>query len=456
LRNSRLIGRIIALAVVVVAVAAVVTVLVGSGGGSHTYKAMFQNASQLVSGDLVQVAGAPIGSIKSIGLSPDGQAQVTMSLSGRFAKLREGTQVIIRQASLSGIANRYIDLNLPPTSNAALPDGATIDASHTVSAVDLDEIFNIFGPKQRQALSGLIQGLGTQYAGESHNANLGYLYLNPALASSSRLFSELNRDPGLLTRFVTANARFVTDVAARQNDLAGLVDHLATTTTAIGTQKTALEDAIHQLPIFMRQANTTFVNLRGTLDNLTPLVNESKPVAKKLRPFLAELKPLTQDARPTIHDLAILVKNPTKANADLISLTKSSVPVRNQAIGPVTANGAQRPGAFPAGIQALQGTTPELAFARPYAPDLTGWFSGFSVPGLTDALGNSSRTAAYVNIFATINGQLSIIPPALRAQTFAAQVALHQNDRCPGGAARVQFNAPPGFECKPGQEAPGP
>ena len=50
--------------------------------------------------------------------------------------------------------------------------------------------------------------------------------------------------------------------------------------------RSALADAISQLPDFMRRANTTFVNLRATLDDLTPLVNESKPVAKKLRPFL--------------------------------------------------------------------------------------------------------------------------------------------------------------------------
>ena len=71
-------------------------------------------------------------------------------------------------------------------------------------------------------------------------------------------------------------------MAERRDDLAGLVDNLATTTGAIGREKAALSDAIGELPPFMRRANTTFVNLRATLDDLDPLVDESKPVAKQL------------------------------------------------------------------------------------------------------------------------------------------------------------------------------
>jgi len=55
----------------------------------------------------------------------------------------------------------------------------------------------------------------------------------------------------------------VTDVAARQEDLAGLVNNLATTTRAIGSRRRALQDAIVNLPPFMRKANTALVNLRA-------------------------------------------------------------------------------------------------------------------------------------------------------------------------------------------------
>ena len=183
------------------------------------------------------------------------------------------------------------------------------------------------------------------------------------------------------------------DLATRRADLAGLVDHLATTTGAIGRQKQALSTAIGDLPGFMRRADTTFVNLRATLDDLQPLVDESKPVAKKLRPFLAELRPLARDARPTLRDLSALVRSPGASN-DLIELTKSSVPLRDAAVGPTKRDGKQRDGAFPASTKALEEATPELATARPYAPDLTGWFDDFGHSGLYDALGGASRAGA--------------------------------------------------------------
>ena len=139
-------------------------------------------------------------------------------------------------------------------------------------------------PQTRKDLQKVFEGSNKQYAGKGEQMNAGLLYLNPSLAASSRLFNELNYDTPLLERFIVASSKLVTDVADRRDDLAGLVDHLATTTTAIGSEQQALGESIRQLPPFMRRANTTFLNLRATLDDLDPLVADSKPVAKKLRP----------------------------------------------------------------------------------------------------------------------------------------------------------------------------
>ena len=60
----------------------------------------------------------------------------------------------------------------------------------------------------------------------------------------------------------------------------------------------------------MRNANTTFVNLRAALDDVDPLVNASKPVAAELRPFLATLREAAADAVPTVRDLDAIVRRP--------------------------------------------------------------------------------------------------------------------------------------------------
>jgi phospholipid/cholesterol/gamma-HCH transport system substrate-binding protein len=131
--------------------------------------------------------------------------------------------------------------------------------------------------------------------------------------------------------------------------------------------------------------------------------------------------------------------------------------VRNAAIGPVQANGATRNGAFPESTQALTTATPELAFARPYSPDLQSWFGSFSESGDADALGSASRSSPNLDAFANANGVLSPIPEPLRAQAFAGSASLDQRNRCPGAAEHGSVYKPsPDFNCDPSQTLPGP
>ncbi|MEJ7715098.1 MAG: MCE family protein [Thermoleophilaceae bacterium] len=87
---------------------------VARGGGGYEVTAKFINAGQLVKGNPVQTGGTAIGTVKSIKITDDGQAAIRFSIKEDYAPLREGTRASIRQFSQSGIANRYIDLTLPP------------------------------------------------------------------------------------------------------------------------------------------------------------------------------------------------------------------------------------------------------------------------------------------------------------------------------------------------------
>jgi phospholipid/cholesterol/gamma-HCH transport system substrate-binding protein len=433
--------------------------LLGGGSGGYTVKARFQNASQLVKGNLVQVSGQAVGKVQKIDLTPDGQAEITMSIDEDHAPLRRGTRAIVRQASLSGIANRYVDLTLPAQGAPQIPDGGTIGQDATTSAVDLDQVFNTFDPQTRKDLQAVFKGSQKQYKGQGQAMNEGLLYLNPSLSASSKLFNELNRDTPLLERFVVASSKLVTDVADRRDDLAGLVDNLATTTTAIGSEQAALAESIEQLPPFMRRANTTFLNLRAALDDLDPLVEESKPVAKKLRPFMAELRPLARDARPTFADLAEVLRRPGADN-DLLELTRLQPSLRNATVREVEANGDKRQAAFPAITRALKDAAPIVASVRPYAPDALGWFDDFSHSGIYDALGAASRVGIHASAFALANGQLSPVPPQLRGPAFESGAALNQRNRCPGAAEHKNPDGsnpwqPAGVDCDPSQVLPG-
>jgi phospholipid/cholesterol/gamma-HCH transport system substrate-binding protein len=451
---SSSIGRITLTVAAVVLVGAII--LLATGGSSYHVQAVFQDASQLVKGNLVEVSGNTVGEVTNLQITPDNQALVTMKItSSTYDPLREGVTATIREASLSGEANRYVDLNMPSGEPPPIPDGGTISEVDTNSAVDLDQLLDAFTPGTQKSLSGVIKGFGALYHGKSAALRQDYLYFNPLLASSSRLFGEINYDTPTLTRFVVASAKFVTDLAGREQQLSGLVSNLASATGAIAARRTALASALQEVPPFFRQADTTFLNVRGLIGNLKPLVDESKPVALRLQPFLAQLRPLARDARPTLRDLSALISTPTP-NRDLLSLLRNILPVRDAAIGPVQADGASHPGAFPETVTALTQATPELAFARPYAPDLLAWFDDFSHSGVADANGNSSRASAEVNAFALLNGVLSPIAPGLRTSVFSQLATIGERNRCPGSTDHGTVYQPsPDFNCNPAQTLPG-
>jgi phospholipid/cholesterol/gamma-HCH transport system substrate-binding protein len=452
-----------AAAIAAVAIAAfIVLVLLVGGGSPYTVKLHLQNASQLVKGNLVQVAGTKVGTVKGIRLTDDGQAEVRIEVNDDYAPLREGTKAIVRQASLSGVANRYIDLQQGPMTAQKIESGAVLPASSTESAVDLDQIFNIFDEDTRKSTRTVIEGFADMTEGRTAEANEAIKYLNPVLSASQRLFSELDRNDDLLERFVVRTSQLVTDVADKREELAGVVDHFGTVSTAIAGRDTELAEAVNRLPGFLRKSNTTFVNLRATLDDLDPLVEASKPVVDDLRPLLADLRPFARDSAPAFRDLANAIRKPGKGN-DLVELLRAQVPLDKAGNDEVQANGARRRAAFPELAQSMRDSTPPLSFFRPYAVDLTGWFDDFSTSGQTDALGNFSRAGLALSSFTvTTAGQIVPVPPELRDDVLAAGAKLGRSNRCPGSIERdtgdhsVNWKPSASFNCDQSQAPVGP
>ncbi len=455
------IGRIAAVAALLLAIAVAAWLFVLEDDG-YTVHVRFQAATNVVKGNLVQVAGRRVGTIEDIQLTEDGQADLTLKIEDEaIVPLRTGTRATLRIASLSGSANRYVDLRIPPAGGEEIDEGGVIEASDTTSAVEVDQLFQLFDSRTRKGLRSFIRGQARQWGNDQGTlANDGWNYVNPAVVSASRLFRELNYDKRVLEEFVVNSSKLVTDVADRRDDLAALVDQLADMTGAIAREEGNLRDAIDQLPPFMRRANSTFVDLRATLDELEPVVEESKPVTPKLRAVLAELRPFAREAVPTVRSLSRLVKLPGADN-DLIDLAKSVAPLRDVTVRPVLRNGKERPGGFETSVESLNEQTPHLAYFRPYAVDFTGWIDDFSHSGIYDANGSASRVATSVNAFAALGAQLKLVPEELRQQLTNAVTRSGQNNRCPGGSERPwsdgsnPWKPTEDFNCDPTQIPPG-
>jgi phospholipid/cholesterol/gamma-HCH transport system substrate-binding protein len=411
-----------------------VLVVLFGGSSGHTYHLMFQNGGQLVTGNQVLVAGQPIGSVDSVKLTQDAQAEVTISTD---EPLHEGTTAVIRATSLSGIANRYVSITPGPNNAAELKDGATLTGERTTSPVDLDQLFDTFRPNTRKALQNVIQGSAAVYDGHTQGAQQSYKYFAPALSSTRRLFEELNSDSRVFAQFLAQGSKALGAIAARRNDLAALTSNANQALGAVASQNQALDRTLVALPPTLRQADTTFVNLRAALDDLTPVVNATKPATKDLAPFLRKLRPVAQHSVPVVDNLAKAVNRPGPHNDTTDSLREL----------PRAESKAST--AIPQAIGGLNASQPVVEFARPYMPDLMGFLSKFGeVTAFYDANGHYARVqTAEANLFhycapgdtnshctggggPYTTGELAPIPPSEQFNDLSFGLFT----RCPGGA----------------------
>jgi phospholipid/cholesterol/gamma-HCH transport system substrate-binding protein len=444
-----MLGRAAAVAAVIIAVVLLALLLFG-GGDKYEVKAVFQNAGQLVKGNQVEVSGQPVGKITDIRLTDDGLAEVVMSLD-KYTPLHAGTTATIRATSLSGIANRYVALDLGANSGPKLPSGSTIRADRTTAPVDLDQVFNTLDAKTRRSLQRIIHGQATWYGGRVTETDQSLKYFNPALSTSSSLTRELVRDRVVFQKFVTDTSNVVTDLADRRQELTDLVSNTSETAGAIGSENQALARSLDVLPDTLRNANTTFVNLRSTLDDLDRFVNASKPATKDLAPFLRELRPLVRDSRPTIKDLRLLIRKKGPGN-DLIELNQKT---------PKLADLTDT--VFPRSIKALQKTQPVIEYARPYTPDLAGWFTKFGQGASPyDANGHYARIQPIFNAFQFGSTPGGDVLTYTGATARLAGFQTRQNQRCPGGAMQpppdgsAPYKETADFQCDPSTTPPGP
>ncbi len=445
------VAAIAALAIVVI----VLGVVLFSGGGSHKYDLVFQNASQLVPDNQVLIGGQAVGSVESIGLTDDNLAKIEVSVD---QQLHEGSTAVIRATSLSGVANHYISISPGPNSSPALDDGATLGLGSTTTEVDLDQFFNTFPTPVRRALGQFIRGNAAIYSGRGEEANQTYKYFAPALNRTSAFVHELNADQRLFQRFVVSSSKLSTAVAARGNELSSAISNASTAFGAIASQNKAFSESLRLLPPFFRQSNTTFVNLRAALDDIDPLVETAKPATKHLASFLSELRPVLSKAVPVFKNLRLSTSRKGFANDTAEALA---------ALPDVQERSSK---AFPHAEQAIADFQPTLNFARAYTPDI---FNGFGklgqITGAYDGNGHYARVQLALNLFKrnSSSGELEPIPPSQQYEAFGGSAPVRRP--CPGGGTQSApdgsspFTNPPfagssvsPSECNPTDAPPGP
>jgi phospholipid/cholesterol/gamma-HCH transport system substrate-binding protein len=404
------------------AVLLILVYLLFAGGGGADYHLEFEDASQLVPGDQVQVGGVPVGSVKKISLTPDYRAIVTIHVDSSLTPLHEGTSAEIRVPSLSGVANRYVALNPGPNNEPSLGNGAKLPASRTKGVVDLDQLFNTLNPRTRKGLEQFIEGNAELYAGAENAANLATGYFGPALNAIDHVFSELSSDQKTFTSFLVDTSDALTIIGNHSQHLSELIGHSDTTFQAIGAQQSSLARGLHELPGALSAGVKTFNEVPSTFHALRELVDVSKQDTKTLAPFFANLRSLLQVATPTVRNLSVAISSPGPNN-DL-----TDVALALPGLAKALSTGS------PDNVRALEESVPVTAFFGPYSPDLQGLFRDFGLDnGYYDANGHYSRVSpAFESFKLNSSNELKPVTP----QQGLEGLKTGQLRRCPGSATQ--------------------
>jgi phospholipid/cholesterol/gamma-HCH transport system substrate-binding protein len=441
----RLRPRVIA-GLTVVAVLVVAWVTLGGSGGTYTLQAHFSNAGGLVDGGLVEVAGRNVGSISGIGLTPDGEANITLSIDDpSLTPLHLGTRADIRAVGQGTITNNYVLLYPGANTRPTIPSGSVLPLTQTTGIVPIDALLDSFGPAQRRNFDALIADSAQVYAGSgSRSFNRMLDELNPALAQLDGFSGELALDRPALKELVQTAATASSAVAARSSELTAAVSHMAQGLDAVADQRASLNDALKRLPTFIDQTRTTLVRTRAAVDAADPALRDTPPAARALTTFLGATDATLPSASAAIGRLNAQLPSLDRGLNDAVTLKRPAVTAL-KTIGP----------AFKSLIPILEGF-------RYYGTDFVLGFLG-GVLALTTGEYDTSGHYVKVNFVESLQTLLAgptasllsarpLIPGILGVRTGLLR-------RCPGGS---EPPAPDGSSpwlvgsqyCTPSQDVP--
>jgi phospholipid/cholesterol/gamma-HCH transport system substrate-binding protein len=407
------VGRAIAIAAIPIFIVVLAVVLLRSST-AYTVHIHMVDAGQLVKGDLVEVGGNRIGTVKDIRLTDHNQADVVVKIhSSDYDPLHRGTLATVRTVGLSGVANRFVELTPGPLGAPKIPDGGTMESHETRPLVDLDQILNELDAPTRARLQSLIKN-GTQvFAGATGEANRALLYLNPTLAQAAQLARELARDQPADERLITSSARLVSALASRSSDVTQGITSTAQTLRALASERVALEDSIARTPTVLRAADSLLRDARTTVSVVRPTVRALRPVAPQATRLLQRLSPTARKVTPVLADLRSLFPA-LKTTLDLApKLASVAVP------------------ALETTTTLLQVSMPIIKGLRAYAPELILGLSdsfGGTTSASYDANGHFTRVSSHIGPGGSAGLLSTITLPPMNGQRY------HVDARCPGGA----------------------
>ena len=314
-------------------------------------RAIFDNASTLVPGEDVKVAGVPVGVISDLDITADKKAAVTLRIDDEgFIPWKSDAKCKIGAQGLIG--EKFVDCQPGSSSARALVridegDGKgerLLPIEQTSSPVDLDLLNDIMRLPYRQRFAILLSEFGTGLAGRGEELNEVIHRANPALRETDEVLKILADQNHVLARLARDSDRVLEPLARERESFADFVVQANATGEASAARRGDLARSIHLLPGFLRELRPLMADLEDFTDQGTPLLTDLNAAAPALGrlieaqgtladasresfPSLGDAlergRPALIEARPLIRDLGEFGQEAAPVSINLDELTKS-------------------------------------------------------------------------------------------------------------------------------------
>jgi phospholipid/cholesterol/gamma-HCH transport system substrate-binding protein len=261
---SALVKLVIFMVVTTIATS-VLVIIIGNitFGSSNSYKAEFVDATGLVKGDDVRIAGVKVGSVQGISIVDRTRAMVTFSVQTDTA-LTQSTRADIRYRNLVG--QRYIALTNEIGSTGILEPDSTIPTSRTSPALDLTVLFNGFKP--------LFQALSPADVNE-----LSY-----------EIIQVFQGQGGTLNGMLAHTASITQTLADRDQVIGQLITNLNSVLAHIGHRNRQLNQLITTFRQFIGGLKRDRGAILGSLDQISNLTVQTADLVSGIRqPFVSDI-----------------------------------------------------------------------------------------------------------------------------------------------------------------------
>jgi len=253
--------------------------------------AQVPTGANLVAGNEVRLGGFRVGVVDKLQPEYDPAqhrtiAKLHLKLDKSVEPLAKDTTIIVRQRSALGI--KYVQLN-PGHSSSAFRPGDTIPVSQAGHPVEVDDFFDTFDRKTRDASRLSLKGYGDALSGRGTSLNGAIESLNPFLVHLTPVMENLSNPDTRLNQLFRQIGRAAAEVAPVAHVQAELFTNMADTFAAIGHSPADLQQSIEKAPSTLDTATASFQTQQPFLADFADLSHRLRPTAAELPQMLPVL-----------------------------------------------------------------------------------------------------------------------------------------------------------------------